>query len=227
MVTVNHQTCCPARPVAFPAQPRRDVTRVQDREREGAARLQEAIGPVHGAGQVRPVHQCKRGHHKVKRSIRQRRALGVGRDVVLYTERFVLFRLPRMSDEPFRQVDPGHSRAGPRKAARIGTFSAAEIDNLKAGYISDEPQKSRLGKQIPITVETRANIRCPLVRIGVPVGGDIVIGHVLSGHRFHQLLRGAQRSKRRSAIRSASATAFSWSIRFRQLRASLIGSCRY
>ena len=185
VVTVNHQTCCVACPVSFPTQPRSDVTRVKDREREGATRFQEAIGTMHGAGQIRPIHQGKRGQYEVKRSIRQNRALGVGCDVILYTERFFLFRLPGMSDEAFRQVDPGHSCTGLREAARVSAFSTTEVDDPKAGYISNEPLESRLGEQVPVTVETRANIRCPPIRISVPVGGDVAIGHTLFGHRFH------------------------------------------
>lgn len=105
--------------------------------------------------------------------------------MVLYAERFVFFRLPSMSDEALRQIDTGHSCVGPRKAARVSAFSTAEVDDPNAGYISDEPLDSRLREQVTAAVETRANIRCPLVRVGVSAGGDVVIGHTLFGHRFH------------------------------------------
>lgn len=105
--------------------------------------------------------------------------------MVLYAERFVFFRFPSMSDEALRQIDTGHSCVGPRKAARVSAFSTAEVDDPNAGYISDEPLDSRLREQVTAAVETRANIRCPLVRVGVPASSDVVIGHTLYGHRFH------------------------------------------
>ncbi|MCZ4093611.1 hypothetical protein [Sinorhizobium psoraleae] len=75
-----------------------------------------------------------------------------------------------MPDHLLRRMNAGHPSTYCGEPSRVGTFTAAEVNQVLAADRWKEGQECREREQVSIGVVTVSNIMCPLVGIVVPSG---------------------------------------------------------
>jgi len=94
---------------------RRGKTRMFDRELQKASRFEDAVGFTENPAGFRNIHETHKADGKIKPGIGEWK-LDRARDPVVYPQRFFFFRLLRVLDKDFRNIDRCHARHGRREA---------------------------------------------------------------------------------------------------------------
>jgi len=155
---------------------RRGKTRMFDRELQKASRFEDAVGFTENPAGFRNIHETHKADGKIKPGIGEWK-LDRARDPVVYPQRFFFFRLLRVLDKDFRNIDRCHARATADEKPCIVALTAANIQSREAINSRQKLEKSWCIEVVPKNVVAGSGQCGPHGRVFVPITSGLFVVH--------------------------------------------------
>ena len=147
-----------------------------DRELQEASRFEDAVGFSENPPGFWNVHETHKADGKIKGRIGEWKH-GRVRNPVVDTQRLLFFRLLRVLDKDFRNIDRRHARPTPGKKPRIVALAAADIQSRETINTREKLKKSRRIEMVSKDVVSGSGEFRPYGGVFVPIPSSLLVIH--------------------------------------------------